>query len=91
MDGKQERLPVQRIKPLTTEAPDLSLKSAYESLLTLTSEQVFKTGELELFECGRVSGQLVGARGARVIAEALGRRERDRLRPLCASAYRVRL
>lgn len=50
MEGKHEKLPVQRIKPLTDEAPDPALHAAYKHLLTLTSAEVFKTGRFALFD-----------------------------------------
>jgi glycosidase len=50
MEGKHEKLPVQRIKPLYDEAPDLALRQAYEQLLKLTSADVFKNGAFSLFD-----------------------------------------
>lgn len=52
MEGKQERLPVQRIKPLTDEPVDLSLRGSYAQLLKVTNGEVFKNGEFHLFEPG---------------------------------------
>lgn len=52
MDGKRERLPVQRIKPLTEEPADSELKEAYIRLLKITRDDVFKTGEFQLFDPG---------------------------------------
>ncbi|MFL6213012.1 MAG: alpha-amylase family glycosyl hydrolase [Blastocatellia bacterium] len=50
MEGKREKLPVQRIKPLADEAPDLTLREAYAQLLRLTAADVFKTGTFSLFD-----------------------------------------
>jgi hypothetical protein len=50
MVGRQERLPVQRLHPLTDEQDDLELKAAYEQLLTITKEEVFSKGDFQLFE-----------------------------------------
>ena len=52
MEGKRERLPVQRIIPLTAEAPDEVLRQAYASLLTATSQKVFREGTLQFFDTG---------------------------------------
>ena len=52
MEGKRERLPVQRIKPLTEEPADLALKDSYAQLLKLTTDDVFKWGDFELFDPG---------------------------------------
>ena len=52
MEGKRERLPVQRIKPLTDEPVDLSLRESYAQLLTVTGNEVFKNGDFRLFETG---------------------------------------
>src|SRR5262249_32261805 len=51
VEGKKEKLPVQRLKPLLDEAPDLALQAAYRHLLSLTSAEVFKTGRFALFDC----------------------------------------
>jgi glycosidase len=48
--GLKERIPVQRLQPLTDEQPDPELKSAYEQLLSITKDKVFLTGEFQLFE-----------------------------------------
>jgi glycosidase len=52
MEGLRERLPVQRIKPLTNEPADLALKESYARLLSVTDNEVFETGEFRLFEPG---------------------------------------
>lgn len=52
MVGKRERLPVQRIKPLVEEPPDLELKDAYERILVATSQQIFREGSLHFFDTG---------------------------------------
>jgi glycosidase len=50
MDGKREKLPVQRIKPLTDEPPDLALRASYAQLLKLTAADVFKNGSFSVFD-----------------------------------------
>jgi glycosidase len=50
MEGRCERLPVQRVRPLTDEQDDLELKNSYEQLLTLTRDEVFSKGDFQLFE-----------------------------------------
>lgn len=57
MEGKLERLPVQRIKPLTQETPDLALRETYIHLLRATSDDVFQKGAFRLFD-PRVYGAL---------------------------------
>ena len=52
MEGKTERLPVQRIKPLMDEPPDLGLKESYAQLLQITSTGVFKDGGFQVFDPG---------------------------------------
>lgn len=52
MDGKRERLPVQRIRPLVNEVPDVSLRESYARLLKITDDDVFRNGELQLFDPG---------------------------------------
>ncbi len=52
MEGKHERLPVQRIKPLTEEAADVALKDSYVQLLKITTDDVFKRGDFGLFDPG---------------------------------------
>lgn len=49
MEGKLEKLPVQRLKPLTTEPPDQQLRAAYEQLLRVTAQPVFREGDFETF------------------------------------------
>jgi glycosidase len=52
MEGKRERLPVQRIRPLTDETTDIALRNSYVQLLRITADDVFKTGGLKLFDPG---------------------------------------
>ena len=52
MEGKRERLPVQRLRPTTDEPLDDNLRAQYVTLLQLTRDQVFKTGAFYLFEPG---------------------------------------
>ena len=52
MEGKHERLPVQRIKPLTEEPADIELEESYVQLLKITADDVFKRGDFELFDPG---------------------------------------
>ncbi|MEK6321826.1 MAG: alpha-amylase family glycosyl hydrolase [Acidobacteriota bacterium] len=52
MEGKHERLPVQRIKPLTEEPPDFALKESYIQLLQITRDDVFEKGDFQLFDPG---------------------------------------
>jgi glycosidase len=52
MEGKHERLPVQRIKPLIDEPPDTALRNSYVQLLQITAASVFKSGNFELFDPG---------------------------------------
>lgn len=52
MEGQHERLPVQRIKSLTEEPADLVLRDSYVQLLKLTTDDVFKKGDFELFDPG---------------------------------------
>src|SRR5262249_53752674 len=52
MEGKRERLPVQRINPLTDEAPDISLRESYIQLLKVTADDVFRKGSFQLFDPG---------------------------------------
>lgn len=52
MEGKRERLPVQRIKPLMEEAPDVSLRESYIQLLRVTADDVFRKGNFQLFDPG---------------------------------------
>ena len=50
MEGKREKLPVQRVKPLTEDPPDELLRRAYERLLQITSDPVFFEGDFETFD-----------------------------------------
>jgi len=52
MEGKHERLPVQRIRPLTEEPADVALRDCYVQLLKTTTHDVFKRGDFELFDPG---------------------------------------
>jgi glycosidase len=52
MEGKRERLPVQRINPLTDEQDDIELKTAYEQVLNTTKQEVFRKGDFQLFNNG---------------------------------------
>jgi len=52
MEGKREKLPVQRIKPMTQEAPDVPLRESYAQLLKVTADDVFKKGNFQLFDPG---------------------------------------
>ena len=69
MEGKQERVPVQRTKPLTDEPVDTFLRNAYERLLRVTNDEVFKAGDFHLFD-PRVYGALgiIRSNGQRVVA-----------------------
>lgn len=49
MEGKREKLPVQRVKPLTSEPPDPQLRAAYEQLLEVTSQAAFRDGDFQTF------------------------------------------
>jgi glycosidase len=50
MEGKHERLPVQRIRALTDEPPDSAFRESYTRLLKVTTDDVFKTGDFRLFD-----------------------------------------
>lgn len=50
MEGKLERLPVQRVRPLKDEQPDLLLRYSYRQLLKVTADDVFKEGDFQLFD-----------------------------------------
>lgn len=50
LEGKQERLPVQRTKPLADEPVDFSLRESYIHLLKVTADEVFKNGDFRLFD-----------------------------------------
>ena len=52
MEGKRERLPVQRIRPLMDEPPDNALRDSYVQLLRITADDLFKVGGLQLFDPG---------------------------------------
>ncbi|MCI0485745.1 MAG: hypothetical protein L0229_04005 [Blastocatellia bacterium] len=69
MEGKHERLPVQRIKPLTEEPDDTELAVGYKRILEVTSDAVFREGDFALFD-SRVYGAVSFMRSSerRVIA-----------------------
>jgi glycosidase len=46
MQGFKEKLPVQRIKPLTQETPDLQLEKFYQQLLYCVKDPIFRVGEM---------------------------------------------
>ena len=52
VEGKHERLPVQRIRPLTNEPADVALRDSYSQLLKITNDDLFKTGDFALFDPG---------------------------------------
>jgi hypothetical protein len=52
MEGKTERLPVQKLKPDHEEPNDIGLKRSYELLFGLTSDEVFRKGSFALFSSG---------------------------------------
>ncbi|MFY9553815.1 MAG: alpha-amylase family glycosyl hydrolase [Blastocatellia bacterium] len=52
MEGKHERLPVQRIKPLLDEPTDLWLRESYAKILKITADDVFKNGGFLVFDPG---------------------------------------
>jgi hypothetical protein len=52
MEGKREKLPVQRLHPLHDEPVDATIKIAYTYLLQATSEEVFRAGSFAMFEGG---------------------------------------
>ena len=52
MEGRHERLPVQRIRPLTEEPVDVFLRDSYVQLLKVTADDVFKNGDFQLFDPG---------------------------------------
>ena len=52
LEGKREKLPVQRVKPLTNEPPNQQLRAAYEQLLEVTAQQVFRAGDFVTFDAG---------------------------------------
>ncbi len=69
MEGKSEKLPVQRIKPLADEPVDDEMEYGYEQILAVTSQEVFKNGSFELFD-SRVWGAVAFVRknSARAVA-----------------------
>jgi hypothetical protein len=52
MEGLTERLPVQRIRPLAHQTPDLALRKSYEEILKLTSADIFQEGSFYVFDSG---------------------------------------
>jgi glycosidase len=50
LEGRRERLPVQRLKPLTQETVDEELRERYRELLGVTRPNVFKQGSFDLFD-----------------------------------------
>lgn len=50
MEGKREKLPVQRLRPLHDEPADPALKIAYTYLLQATSDEVFREGSYTMFD-----------------------------------------
>ncbi|HYP28919.1 MAG TPA: alpha-amylase family glycosyl hydrolase [Blastocatellia bacterium] len=52
MEGKREKLPVQRLSPLHDEPADPILKIAYTYLLQATSDEVFREGSHVPFDSG---------------------------------------
>jgi hypothetical protein len=69
IEGKHERLPVQRLKPLIEESPDATLREAYLRILRATSDEIFESGDFQLFDCetfGTVS--FIRRNGARAVA-----------------------
>jgi glycosidase len=52
MEGKRERLPVQRLKPLEDEPVDQALKQSYRQILKLTANDIFTKGSFHLFNTG---------------------------------------
>jgi glycosidase len=52
MEGKRERLPVQRLKPLTNEPVDHTLQNSYRHILAATSDDLFKGGSFHPFDAG---------------------------------------
>jgi glycosidase len=47
MEGLTERLPVQRIQPLTIEQPDKNLQKFYKQLLEVVKDPLFRSGEMK--------------------------------------------
>jgi hypothetical protein len=50
MEGRRERLPVQRLKPTVQESNDEELRAGYFRLLHLTNADVFRFGDFTLLE-----------------------------------------
>ena len=50
MEGKRERLPVQRLKPTVQESTDEALRAGYLRLLHLTNADVFRDGAFTLLD-----------------------------------------
>jgi glycosidase len=50
MEGEHERLPVQRIRALTDEPPDIAFRESYMQILKVTADDVFKNGDFRLFD-----------------------------------------
>jgi glycosidase len=48
MEGKTERIPVQRREPLTREEPDAELGAFYARLLSLVKDPLFREGEVDV-------------------------------------------
>jgi glycosidase len=55
LEGKRERLPVQRLKPQTQEPPDEMLRTGYRNLLRATRTNIFKHGSFHLFDTDNAS------------------------------------
>lgn len=52
MEGRRERLPVQRIRPLLAEADDDGLKRSYHQILRATNNEIFRKGDFAIFDTG---------------------------------------
>jgi glycosidase len=52
MQGLRRKLPVQMRRPADQEPPDLGLESAYEWLLRVTADPIFREGEFVVFSSG---------------------------------------
>ena len=52
IEGRKEKLPVQRLRPLIDEAEDETIKTAYLQLLEVTKDEVFARGDFTLFDTG---------------------------------------
>lgn len=55
MEGKRERLPVQRVVPLHEEIPNDSLQTFYEKLLAVTQRPLFREGRLHVLYSNNAS------------------------------------